>query len=203
MCGEGLITPASVLNLVTMDLADIVSDGPVYEYPKNFQRRKRISFLVLPALFYGALLVGILMAGPSVSSNSQLVLYMFLFLSGVLLFFLLLVQSSRPWILVYPHKVRVGGMEFPTNILQSVIVFMDRRMMFERPPYQLIFVVSYPDVGQVRITSEAIRNVQDVDTIVRDLRELLPHVEFVDRTLTGGSAVSSKMLENMASQPED
>jgi hypothetical protein len=186
-----------------MDLADIISDEPVYEYPKAFARRKRLSFIILPALFYGALLVGILLAGPSVSGNGQLVLYMFLFLTVILGFFLLLVHSSRPWILVYRDRVRVGGMEFPIRSIEAIIVYMDRRMMFERPPYQLIFVVAHPEVGQIRVTSEAIRNVQDVDTVVRDLRGLIPDAEYVDRTLTGGSAVSHEMLEAMPSQPEE
>ena len=53
------------------------------------------------------------------------------------------------------------------------------------------------------VFSEAIRNGQDVDTIVRDLRELLPDVVFLDRTMTGGTAVSQEFLEAMAAQAGD
>jgi hypothetical protein len=197
MFGEGLITRLLVIIIVDLELADIISDEPVYEFPKRFARRKRISYLVLPTLFYGALVVGFLLAGPSVIGNTQLVLSMFGFLTVVLAFFMLLIYSSRPWILVYPRRIHVGGEQFDTQHLQAIIVFMDRRMMFERPPYQLIFVVDDPDLGPTRVTSEAIRNVQDVDTIVRDLRKLLPEVKFVDRTLTGGTANSQDMMDAM------
>ncbi|NIP36896.1 MAG: hypothetical protein GWN18_18185, partial [Thermoplasmata archaeon] len=164
--------------------------GPVYEFPKRFAQRKRISYVVLPGLFYGSLLVGLVISGPEVWGNAQLVLYMFLFLTAVMGFFMLLVLSSKPWILVFRDRVRVGRWEFPIDRLRAVIVYVDRRLMFDRPPYQLIFVVQDPEGGQMRFTSEAIRNVQDLDTLVRDLRELLPGVEFLDRTLSGGSAVS-------------
>jgi hypothetical protein len=177
-----------------------VTDGAIYEFPKRFARRRRRSLVVLPLLFYGALAAGLAVAGPSVRANTQLVLYLFLFLTAVMGFFMLLVLSSRPWILVFPDRVRVGGAEFPTSGLRAVVVFVDRRMLFERPPYQLIFIVEDPELGKVRFTSEAIRNVQDVDTLVRDLRELLPGVEFVDRTLSGGAAVTQGMLASMSSQ---
>jgi hypothetical protein len=188
---------------VIPDLADVVDDRPIYEFPKRFARRKRLSYMVLPILFYGSLAVGLLVGGPDVRSNTTLVLYMFLFLTAVMGFFMLLILTSRPWILVFHDRVRVGSMEFPIPRLQAIVVFVDRRLLFERPPYQLIFIVEDPDVGQMRFTSEAIRNVQDVDTVVRDLRELLPEVEFVDRTLTGGSAVSQEMLEAMEAQVDE
>ena len=54
-----------------------------------------------------------------------------------------------------------------------------------------------------KVTSEAIRNVQDVDTIVRDLRRLLPDVEFVDRTLTGGTANSNDILDAMGARMDE
>ncbi len=177
--------------------------GPVYEFPKRFAQRKRISYVVLPGLFYGSLLVGLVISGPEVWGNAQLVLYMFLFLTAVMGFFMLLVLSSKPWILVFRDRVRVGRWEFPIDRLRAVIVYVDRRLMFDRPPYQLIFVVQDPEGGQMRFTSEAIRNVQDLDTLVRDLRELLPGVEFLDRTLSGGSAVSQEMLEAMSAQPDE
>lgn len=173
-------------------------DEPIYEFPKRFERRKRISYVILPVLFYGALLVGIGLGGTEVRGNLELVLYLFLFLTAILGIMMLLVYSSRPWVLVYPGKMRVGSKEFATKDIRAVVVFMDRRLMFERAPYQLIFVVDDPTFGSTRVTSEAIRNVQDVDTIVRDLRELLPGVEFVDRTLTGGSAASAEMMKALA-----
>ena len=203
LCGEGLITDPSMGRFVNVDLADIVSNEPIYEFPKRFSRRKRISYIALPILFYGALLVGMLVGGQAVSGNTELVLYMFGFLTVILGFFMLLIYSARPWVLVYPSRIRVGKMEFPTRDLHTVIVFMDRRLMFERPPYQLIFIVDDPALGPIKVTSEAIRNVQDVDTIVRDLRQLLPEVEFVDRTLMGGSAVSQEILEAMGAPSEE
>ena len=174
-----------------------LEDAPVYEFPKRMARRKRISYVALPALFYGSLLVGLAVAGPSVWGNARLVLYMSLFLTGVMGFFMLLVHSSRPWLLVFGDRGRVGGREFAIKDLGTVIVYVDRRMMFERPPYQLIFLVDDPVEGPTRIISEAMRNVQDVDTAVRDLRRLLPGVEFVDRTLSGGSALDRKMVASM------
>ncbi|MCK5252877.1 MAG: hypothetical protein KAQ96_08000 [Thermoplasmata archaeon] len=186
-----------------MDLVGFASDEPIYEFPKRFSRRKRMSYIVLPLLFYGALLMGILVGGPDVYGNIGLVMYMTLFLTLVLGFFMLLIYSSRPWVMIYPNKVRVGKVEFPTKYLEAIIVFMDRRLMFERPPYQLIFLADDPALGPIKVTSEAIRNVQDVDTIVRDLRQLLPEVEFVDRTLMGGSAVSQEMLEAMGAQSDE
>jgi hypothetical protein len=182
---------------------ETTTDGAAYEFPKSFARRRRSSLMVLPVLFYGALLAGLAVGGPSVWGNMQLILYLFLFLSAVMAFFMLLVLSSRPWILVFHDRMRVGSMEFPISRLQAIVVFMDRRLVFERPPYQLIFLVEDPEIGQLRITSEAIRNVQDVDTLVRDLRELLPEVEFVDRTLSGGSVVSQEMLDAMAANADD
>lgn len=198
-----MITDPFMKVFVNLDLADIVSDEPIYEFPKQFSRRKRVSYIALPALFYGALLVGMLAGGPAVSGNTELVLYMFGFITVILGFFMLLIYSARPWVLVYPSRVRVGKMEFPTRYLRTVIVFMDRRLMFERSPYQLIFVVDDPALGPIKVTSEAIRNVQDVDTIVRDLRQLLPEVEFLDRTLMGGSAVSQEIVEAMGVRSED
>lgn len=186
-----------VLAGVQAEPMSIGLDEPIYEYPKRFERRKRISYVVLPALFYGALLVGIGVGGPEVRDNTDLVLYMFLFLTAILGILMLLIHSSRPWVLVYPGRMRVGNTEFPIKDISTVVVFMDRRLMFDRPPYQLIFIVDDPTMGPIRVTSEAIRNVQDVDTIVRDLRELLPEVEFLDRTLTGGSTLSAGMLEAM------
>jgi len=184
-------------------LADILSDEPVYEYPRRFAHRKRISYLVMPILFYGALLVGLLVSGPEVRANTQLVLYMFLFLTAVMGFFMLLTYSARPWILVFPDRIRVGGREFDAHNLRTIIVFMDHRLMFDRPPYQLIFVVDDPGMGPITVRSEAIRNVQDVDTVVRDLRRLFPDVEFIDRTLTGGSAVPKEMLEAMGTRVDE
>jgi hypothetical protein len=162
-----------------------------------------MSLVVLPFLFYGALLVGAALGGPSVRGNTELMLYLFLFLTAIMGFFMLLVHSSRPWIVVFDGRMRVGGLEFLIRDLSSVIVFLDRRMVFERPPYQLIVLVDDPVHGPAKITSEAIRNVQDVDTVVRDLRRLLPGVEFVDRTPIGGSAVSEEMLEAMSAQPDE
>ncbi|MCK5251516.1 MAG: hypothetical protein KAQ96_01150, partial [Thermoplasmata archaeon] len=69
---------------VNVDLADIVSNEPIYEFPKRFSRRKRISYIILPALFYGAILVGMLVGGQAVSGNTELVLYMFGFLTVIL-----------------------------------------------------------------------------------------------------------------------
>ncbi len=198
-----MITPANPVSHVRPDLADVLDDRHIYEFPKRFARRKRVSYMVLPVLFYGSLALGLLVGGPEVRSNTTLVLYMFLFLTAIMGFFLLLIHTSRPWILVFHDRVRVGSMEFPIARLRAIIVFVDRRLLFERPPYQLIFIVDDADVGQIRVTSEAIRNVQDVDTVVRDLRELLPDVEFVDRTLTGGSAVSDEMLEAMQAQNDE
>jgi hypothetical protein len=198
-----LITPRSVLMVVNIDLADLVSDAPIYEFPRQFARRKRISYLALPALFYGALLVGLLVSGTGVRANTQLVLYMFGFLTAIIGFFMLLIYSTRPWILVFPSSMRVGRREFQTRDLRAVIVYMDRRLMFDRPPYQLIFMVNDPLLGTVRVNSSGIRNVQDVDTVVRDLRELLPDVEFLDRTLSGGSAVTEELLEALEARSGD
>jgi hypothetical protein len=197
MCGKGLITYPSVDFFVETDDLRIMDDGPVYEFPKRFSHRKRISLIVIPALFYGAMLVGILLGGPDVRGNTQLLVYLFAFLTLVMGFFMLLVYTSRPWIQVHREKMRVGGREFPIKYLKKVVVYLDRKMLFERPPYQVIFLVDDPLEGQIRVTSEAVRNVQDVDTIVRDLRQLLPDVEFVDRTLSGGSTVSLESLEAM------
>lgn len=198
-----MITPSRLGSHVRPDLADVVDDRPIYEFPKRFARRKRLSYVALPLLFYGSLAVGLAVSGPEVRGNARLTLYLFLFLTAVMGFFVLLIYTSRPWILVYHDRVRVGSMEFPLSRLQAIVVFMDRRLVFERPPYQLIFIVDDPDIGQMRVTSEAIRNVQDVDTVVRDLRGLLPDVEFVDRTISGGSAVSPEMLEAMEAQSDD
>ena len=186
-----------VLATVHVEAMSVGLDEPIYEFPKRFQRRKRISYVVLPALFYGALLVGIGVGGPEVRDNTDLVLYMFLFLTAILGILMLLIYSSRPWVLMFPGRMRVGLTEFPTKDISALVVFLDRRLMFDRPPYQLIFMVDDPTLGSIQVTSEAIRNVQDVDTIVRDLRELLPEVEFLDRTLSGGSTVSAGKLEAM------
>jgi hypothetical protein len=45
--------------------------------------------------------------------------------------------------------------------------------------------------------------VQDVDTIVRDLRKLLPDVEFKDRTMSDGSAVTRGMLDDIRMRSDD
>lgn len=198
-----MISDPTVVVHMEVRPGEVLDDRPVYEFPKRFARRKRMSLVVLPFLFYGALLVGAVLGGPSVWGNTELMLYLFLFLTAIMGFFMLLAYSSRPWILVFDDSMRVGGIGFRIKDLHSVVVFLDRRMMFERPPYQLIFLVDDPVHGPARITSEAIRNVQDVDTVVRDLRRLLPDVEFVDRTPTGGSAVSEEMLEAMSAQPDE
>ena len=99
--------------------------------------------------------------------------------------------------------MRVGRKEFNNTDLRAVIVYMDRRLMFERPPYQLIFMVDDPQTGLTRINSTGIRNVQDVDTVVRDLQRLFPDVEFLDRTMTGGSAVTKEMLDIMGARMDE
>ncbi len=181
-------------------LETMVGDEPLYEFPKRFGRRKRVSYVVLPVIFYGSLGAGLAVGGPGVWTNTPLVLYTFLFLTAVMGFFMLLVRSGRPWILVFRDRLRVGTVEFPVGDLTTVIVFLDRRMMFERPPYQLVFVVDDRSRGPMRVTSEAIRNVQDLDTLARDLRGLLPGVEFVDRTLSGGSAMSRGMVASVGAK---
>lgn len=178
-------------------LSALIDDGPVYEFPKRFSRRKRISYMVIPTLFYGSMAVGFALGGPDVRGNLQLMAYLFAFLTLVMAFFLLLVYTARPWILVFRDTMRVGRREFLIKHLKKVVVYLDRKMLFERPPYQVIFLVDDPLEGEMRITSEAVRNVQDVDTIVRDLRRLLPNVEFVDRTMSGGSAVDLETLDAM------
>ena len=189
-------TPLDVI--VTIDVRELGADEPVYEFPKEFKKRRRRNLVVLPALFYGALLAGLLLSG---TWDPGLVLSLTGFLSLVLLLFMALAWSARPWVIVYTDSVMVGGHRFPRDDLRTVVVFVDRRMMFERPPYQVIFMVDDPQAGPTRYTSEAIRNVQDVDTLVRDLRRLLPGVEFVDRTPTGASAVSEQMLATMGDEP--
>jgi len=198
MSGNDLNRTAPLDVLVTIELRELGTDEPVYEFPKEFKKRRRRNLVILPVLFYGALLVGLLLSG---SWDRGLVVSLMAFLSLVLLLFMALAWSARPWIIVYTGSVMVGGHRFRRDDLRTVVVYVDRRMMFERPPYQLIFVVDDPHAGPTRYTSEAIRNVQDVDTLVRDLRRILPGVEFVDRTPTGASAVSEQTLAAMGDGP--
>lgn len=198
MSGNELNRSAPLDVLVTIEVRELGTDEQVYEFPKEFKKRRRRNLVILPVLFYGALLAGLLLSG---SWDRGLVVSLMAFLSLVLLLFMALAWSARPWIIVYTDSIMVGGHRFRRDDLRTVVVYVDRRMMFERPPYQLIFVVDDPHAGPTRYTSEAVRNVQDVDTLVRDLRHILPGVEFVDRTPTGASAVSEQTLAAMGDGP--
>lgn len=202
MSGKGLKRPPGIGAIVRTEVRELGREDLVYEFPRRFRSRKRRNLVILPALFYGALLAGLLLSGSPGDMDTGLVLSLTGFLTLVLLLFMAIAWSAKPWVQVLTDSLVVGGHRFRRDALTSVVVFVDRRMMLERPPYQLIFVVDDPRAGPTRYTSEAIRNVQDVDTLVRDLRRLLPDVEFLDRTPTGASAVTEQMLLEMGRGPD-
>lgn len=195
MYGKGLISGPSLVAIVYTRVDMMSTGGPVYRFPRDLEMRRRRAYVIIPLLFYGSALIAMAVSGPVETWNVGFLSMVMLFLTLVVAFLLVLVRYQRPWVELHQDTMRVGRHEFQVSDLRSVIVYLDRKLMFERPPYQLIFLVVEPDYGPKWIYTDPIRNVQDLDSVVRDLRGLLPDVAFLDRTLSGGPSVPSEILD--------
>ena len=165
-----------------MDARAVTAGLGSYEYPSDLRKRKRMGYVLVPVLFYVPILIGLALSGGGggVGTNFLLVLVMFLSIFVGLL--LLIVHGQRLWVEIDGPVMRVEGREFQLRHLVAMGLEIKGRTGLEPINYVITFDVLEPPSGPVRFETHPIHSVRDADTLVRDLRRLLPGLDFHDRT---------------------
>ena len=172
--------------------------GSRYEFPKNLKTRKLWGYILIPVLFYSPLLIGLATIDPDEGVNPDFLLTVAMFLSIFVGLLLIVVYSQRPWVTIEDYTMTVEKDEFQINHLGSFSLFIKRRAGLQPTEYIIAFDIFEPGSPTWRATTHSIRSVKDADTLVRDLRTLLPDVTFYDRTPLAEAFATHDRLERMS-----
>jgi hypothetical protein len=121
-----------------------------------------------------------------------------MFLSIFVGLLMIIVYSQRPWVTIEDYTMTVEREEFQLNHLGSFSLFIKRRAGLQPTEYFIAFDIFEPGSPPWNATTHSIRSVKDADTLVRDLRTLLPDVTFYDRTPLAEALATHDRLERMA-----
>ncbi len=156
--------------------------GSRYEFPKNLKTRKLLGYILIPLLFYSPLLIGLATNDPDEGVSTDFLLTTAMFLSIFVGLLMVIVYSQRPWVIIEDYTMTVENQEFQINHLGSFSLLIKKRVGLQPTEYLISFDIFEPGSPTWRATTHSIRSVKDADTLVRDLRTLLPDVTFYDRT---------------------
>jgi len=172
--------------------------GSRYEFPKNLKTRKLLGYILIPVLFYSPLLIGLATSNQEDGVSTDFLLTTAMFLSIFVGLLMVIVHSQRPWVIIEDFTMTVEDQEFQINHLGSFNLFIKKRAGLQQTEYVISFDIFEPGSPTWSATTHSIRSVKDADTLVRDLRTLLPDVTFYDRTPLAEAIVTHDRIERMA-----
>ncbi len=172
--------------------------GSRYEFPKNLKTRKLWGYILIPVLFYSPLLIGLATIDPDEGVSTDFLLTIAMFLSIFVGLLMIVVHSQRPWVIIEDYTMTVEKEKFQINHLGSFSLFIKHRAGLQPTEYFIAFDIFEPGSPPWKASTHSIRSVKDADTLVRDLRTLLPDVTFYDRTPLAEAFVIHDRLERMS-----
>lgn len=173
-------------------------DGSRYEFPKNLKSRKLAGYILIPVLFYSPLLIGLATNDAEEGVSTDFLLAIAMFLSIFVGLLMIVVYSQRPWVIIEDYTMTVENEEFQINHLGSISLSIKKRAGLQPTEYFIAFDIFEPGSPPWTATTHSIRSVKDADTLVRDLKTLLPDVTFYDRTPLAEAFATHDRIERLS-----